>query len=123
APGSRTPSRAVSTTRDLPVLDRWRPTMRTLLTLLAVGFVSAVIAAEPAAWPQFRGAGGAGVAPEAAKPPTRIGPQTNVKWKKTVPAGFSSPVIAGDRLFLTGYTGKKLVTLAYRRSDGTELWR
>jgi outer membrane protein assembly factor BamB len=97
--------------------------MRTLLTLLSVVLASPVLAAEPATWPQFRGPGGGGVAPESANPSTRIGPDTNVKWKITVPAGFSSPVIAGDRLFLTGFSKKKLLTLAYRRTDGKELWR
>jgi outer membrane protein assembly factor BamB len=32
-------------------------------------------------------------------------------------------VIAGGRLFLTGFEGGKLLTLAYRLSDGAELWR
>jgi outer membrane protein assembly factor BamB len=97
--------------------------MRALISLLVVGFASAVTAAEPPAWPQFRGPGGSGVAPEGAKPPTRIGPDINVKWKVAVPPGASSPVIVGDRLFLTGFEGGKLFTLAYRRADGAELWR
>src|SRR5438270_3172153 len=98
-------------------------TMRALITVLAVGLASAVTAAEPPAWPQFRGPAGAGVAALGAKPPTRIGPDTNVKWKVAVPAGASSPVIAGDRLFLTGFEEGKLFTLAYRRADGALLWR
>ena len=52
--------------------------MRALFVLLAVGFAPAVVAAEPPAWPQFRGPAGSGVAPEVARPPTRIGPNTNV---------------------------------------------
>src|SRR5436309_3228140 len=104
--------------RTEPALHRWRLRMLALVTLLAVGLGAAVVAAEPPAWPQFRGPDGSGVAPAAAKPPTRIGPETNVKWKVAVPAGLSSPVIAGDRLFLTGFEGGKLFALAYRRSDG-----
>jgi outer membrane protein assembly factor BamB len=46
-----------------------------------------------------------------------------VKWKVPVPPGFSSPVIAEDRLFLTGFEDDELFTLAYRLSDGGELWR
>src|SRR5262249_8618857 len=34
-----------------------------------------------------------------------------------------SPVIAGDRLYLTGFEGGKLLTVAYRLADGAELWR
>ena len=94
--------------------------MRPLLLLLAAGSAAA---ADPAPWPQFRGPGGSGVAPESAKPPVRLGPDTNVKWKVAVPSGSSSPVVAGDRLFLTGLDGGKLFTLAYRLADGAELWR
>jgi outer membrane protein assembly factor BamB len=97
--------------------------MRSLITLLAVGFASAGAAAQPPAWPQFRGPEGSGVAPDTEKPPTRLGPDTNVKWKVAVPPGASSPVIAGDRLFLTGFDKGKLFTLAYRRADGAEVWR
>jgi hypothetical protein len=97
--------------------------MRSLLTLFVVAFTSAAVGGQPPAWPQFRGPAGSGVAAESARPPIRIGPDTNVKWKVAVPPGASSPVIAGDRLFLTGYESGKLLTLAYRVSDGAELWR
>jgi outer membrane protein assembly factor BamB len=63
------------------------------------------------------------VAAEDAKPPTRIGPTTHVKWKVAVAPGMSSPVVARDRLFLTAFENGKLFTLAYRLSDGAELWR
>lgn len=97
--------------------------MHALITLLAVGFASSVVAAEPPVWPQFRGQAGSGVASDDARPPTRIGPTTNVKWKAAVSPGMSSPVIARDRLFLTAFEGGKLFTLAYRLTDGAELWR
>jgi outer membrane protein assembly factor BamB len=96
--------------------------MRALLTLVAVGIASGA-AANPPAWPQFRGPGGRGVAPDDAKPPGRIGPDANVQWKIAVPSGFSSPVICEDRLFLTGFDRGKLLTIAYRLADGAELWR
>jgi outer membrane protein assembly factor BamB len=97
--------------------------MRALLVILSTALVSALASAGPPAWPQFRGPAGSGVAPDREKPPTQIGPGKNVKWKVPVPAGASSPVIAGDRLFLTGFEGGKLFTLAYRLADGAELWR
>ncbi|HJZ56873.1 MAG TPA: PQQ-binding-like beta-propeller repeat protein, partial [Gemmataceae bacterium] len=95
---------------------------RILTALLGVVSISAVAAAEPA-WPQFRGPGGAGVAPDDQKPPTQIGPDKNVKWKVSVPSGYSSPVIAADKLFLTAFDDGKLLTIAYSRTDGKELWR
>lgn len=93
-----------------------------LRTLFAVAVLaSAATAAEPA-WPQFRGPGGLGIADDQ-KPPTQIGPNKNVAWKVAVPPGMSSPVIAGDKLFLTAFEKGKLFTIAYKLTDGSELWR
>jgi len=56
-------------------------------------------------WPQFRGPGGLGVS-QAATLPTRWSDVQNVIWKTEIPgAGASSPVIYGNRLFLTYFTG------------------
>ncbi|OWK47174.1 hypothetical protein FRUB_00873 [Fimbriiglobus ruber] len=60
---------------------------------------------------------------DAEKIPVRIGPRDNVAWKVPVPSGFSSPVVVGDKLFLTAFEDKKLFTIAYARADGKELWR
>lgn len=74
-------------------------------------------------WPQFRGPGGLGVAAPEAKPPAVFGLGTNVAWKVAVPPGNSSPIVWGGRIFLTGFTGAKLLTLALDRDSGRELWR
>jgi outer membrane protein assembly factor BamB len=95
---------------------------------IMVGFVlialsSAALAAEPSlAWPQFRGPNGSSVADDQ-KPPTEIGPDKNVKWKVAVPSGMSSPIVVADKLVITAFDDGKLYTIAYRRSDGKELWR
>ena len=86
-------------------------------------------------WPQFRGAGGAGVAPGRAAP-IKWGPEENIRWKTELPgAGASSPVVAGDRIFLTSYSGhavpgvdggdvRKLTrhVLCFDRATGRQLW-
>lgn len=85
-------------------------------------------------WTQFRGPGGLGVASETL--PTQFGPQQNLRWKTKLPgAGASSPVILGDRIFLTSYTGYavpgeadgsidrlKRHVLCLDRVDGRMLW-
>lgn len=93
------------------------------LLLLAVAGVASTLsfAAEPE-WPQFRGPNGSGIA-VGAKPPVEFGPDKNLKWKVAVPPGASSPVIAGDKLFLTAFDGGKLFTVAFGTTDGKELWR
>ena len=92
--------------------------MLATLVFLFTTLAAAMAAAGPPPWPQFRGPEGSGVAPDCEKPPTQIGPDKNVKWKVAVPSGLSSPVIAGGRLFLTGFKGGKLLTLAYRCATG-----
>jgi len=52
-------------------------------------------------WPQFRGPGAAGVA-ENANLPDRWSDTENVSWKAEIPGrGWSSPIVWGDRVFLT----------------------
>ncbi|MGL6076479.1 MAG: PQQ-binding-like beta-propeller repeat protein [Fimbriiglobus sp.] len=94
--------------------------MQWLKSLVLLAVLSGVVSAGD--WPQFRGPGGRGVA-EGSKPPIDISPNRHVKWKVAVPAGFSSPVVVGDRLLVTGYEKGKLLTLAYDRKTGAELWR
>lgn len=96
------------------------------LVLACVTFALAagplLAADKPLAWPQFRGPGGSGVA-DRQRPPLEIGPDKNVAWKVAVPSGFSSPIVAGDLLALTAFDEGKLYTIAYRRADGSEVWR
>jgi hypothetical protein len=92
-----------------------RPHVGALLLLVAASLGAAD-------WPRFRGPNGSGVA-ETPGLPTDLGPTRNVAWKTSVPPGYSSPVLVGDRVFLTATEGDRLLTLCYRRSDGRELWR
>jgi outer membrane protein assembly factor BamB len=73
-------------------------------------------------WPQFRGPAGSGVSDDH-KPPIKFGPTENLAWKVAVPPGASSPIVIGDRIFLTAFENDKLLTLCYSRIDGKELWR
>src|SRR5262249_59008781 len=54
--------------------------------------------------------------------PAGGGPATNVLWKTAVPPGHSSPVVVGDRVYLTAVRQKRLVTLALERQRGKLLW-
>ncbi|MCP5117367.1 MAG: PQQ-binding-like beta-propeller repeat protein [bacterium] len=84
----------------------------TLPAMLALG----------AEWPQFRGPNAAGVSGET-NLPVEFGPETNVVWKTEVPPGWSSPAVAGERVFLTGMEDEKLFTFALDRATGRILWR
>src|SRR5579872_5529534 len=75
-------------------------------------------------WPQFRGPGGRAAAPDGQKYPADIGPDKNVLWKTPLPPGHSSPVVHGDRIYLTAVKDKKhLLTIALDRRTGEVLWQ
>ena len=91
--------------------------MRTLLyPLLALGLFGAD-------WPQLRGPHGSGLCPSCGQLPTEFGPQKNVLWKTELPVGKSSPVLAGDRIFLTASEGDDLITMCLSRTTGQVQWR
>jgi outer membrane protein assembly factor BamB len=73
-------------------------------------------------WPQFRGPNCSGVS-ETAHPPAAFGPGTNQLWKVAVPGGLSSPVVWGDRIFLTAFDAGKLEIRCHARNDGKLLWK
>jgi outer membrane protein assembly factor BamB len=73
-------------------------------------------------WPRFRGPNGAGVA-ETSGLPEKFGPASNVVWKTALPLGHSSPVLSGDRIFVTGAADGGLYTFCLSRETGQILWR
>src|SRR5580704_17606113 len=91
--------------------------MRTLhYLLLALGLFGAD-------WPQFRGPDGSGRCPSCGPLPIEFGPQKNVLWKTELPVGKSSPVLAGDRIFLTASEGDDMITMCLSRTTGQIQWR
>lgn len=87
--------------------------MKHLLLLLALLIPSSD-------WPQFRGPTGQGTSEEQGLP-FKWSETTNVRWKVPIPGkGWSSPVIQGDRIWLTTATedGKSLRALSVDRNTG-----
>jgi outer membrane protein assembly factor BamB len=72
----------------------------------------------------FRGPWGQGVIYHKNVPSEWDGPSgKNILWKTRVPLhAFSSPVIWGDRLFLTGADEKQRKVFCFNRHDGRLLW-
>ncbi len=76
-------------------------------------------------WPRFRGPSGSGVSTNA-QVVTRWDLQTgeNILWKSAVPIfGPNSPVLWGNRLFMTGATAKKCEIYCYDADTGKLLWQ
>jgi len=79
-------------------------------------------AAEPATeWSRFRGPNGSGIS-SAARIPTEFGQAKNVLWRLELPQGHSSPILHGDRIYLTAFRGDTLLTIAIDRLQGKVLW-
>jgi len=103
-------------------VKRWAIVLSLLLLLLAPAG-----AQEPSTdWPRWRGPNADGVA-DGRSLPLRWSTTTNIRWSVKLPGwGTSSPVVYGNRVFVTSHikTGQKaLLTLCFDRDTGKELWR
>src|SRR4051812_12311209 len=62
-------------------------------------------AAAAADWPSFRGPTGMNTSDDS-KIPTKWDDDTNLRWKLDLPGkGFSSPIVVGDKVFVTCWSG------------------
>jgi outer membrane protein assembly factor BamB len=98
-------------------------------------FLCALASARAADWTQFRGPGGLGIADDKALP-TKWDANTNIAWKVPIAGpGASSPIVVGDKIFLTCFTGYGLNKrapgkiadlvmhlLCLKRADGSLIW-
>ena len=58
-------------------------------------------------WPRFRGPNGDGTS-AAEDTPIKWNDTENVKWRIDLPGkGFSSPIVVGDKVFVTAYSGSR----------------
>ena len=78
-------------------------------------------------WPEFRGPTGQGHAEASGLPVTWSGSQS-VAWKVAVPGqGWSSPVVVGERIYLTSAVakgaGRELCVLSLDAATGAVLWQ
>jgi outer membrane protein assembly factor BamB len=77
--------------------------MKTLWSFLLIAVLA--VNASAADWPSFRGPHSSGISEEKGLP-TRWDDQENLIWKLDLPGpGSSSPVVWGDKVFVTCYSG------------------
>ena len=96
--------------------------LRDSALLFAVVFLMTV-STDAGNWPQFRGPHGNGVAHNTGSLPADIGPGKNQLWKTPLGRGHSSPVVFGNRVYLSEFRDRKLYTLALDANSGKVLWR
>ena len=75
-------------------------------------------------WPQFRGPNASGVSTESKNLPVKFSNKENVAWSVELGRGVASPVIFGDRVFVTTMAGEEtFAVLAFDAFTGVQLWR
>lgn len=132
--GDATELRAARTSRSLRIRARGVQLQRMMLfSLFSLPFgslasesarpIASLVASGEAGWPQFRGPRRDGVSDERGLLQSWPEAGPNRLWTATgVGRGFSSPVIAGGQIFLTGDFADEHYILAYSL-DGKPLWR
>ena len=107
----------------IEILMRCTRRMALMMTACA-----ALLAVEAHDWPEFRGPTGQGLSP-AKNVPIRWSGTSNVVWKTPLSvAGWSSPVLVKERLYLTGSRSKpgarglELAVLCLDARSGAILW-
>ncbi len=93
--------------------------MLTLPALLA--FVAPLILGDDPQWGGFRGSNGSGISRLASIPET-LDKEENLLWRTEVPSGYSSPIVAGDRVIITAVEGKQLLTISLDKVTGEIRW-
>src|SRR5215207_2724240 len=80
--------------------------MRQVLALpVAALTLTATLVIHAADWPQWRGPGATGIAPDTSLP-TKWSATENIAWKALIAgAGVSTPIVSGDRVFVTSQIG------------------
>ena len=120
---------------DFLMPNHWsRSLFRVLVCVLSTTVSLQADSAEPE-WSGFRGPGGMGIS-SAKGLPVKWSESENLAWKAPLPGpGASSPIVFGDRIYLTYYTGffvpgesggsqedLKRHLLSLKRSDGSVVW-
>lgn len=93
--------------------------MKRTLALLALLSLSAAAKTD---WSRFRGPNGTGLADTTGLP--SVVDDSTTLWKTPLGKGWSSPVLLGDKVFVTAETAaNKRAVIALSAADGKELWR
>ncbi len=76
---------------------------------ISLGLAILALCASPARaseWPRFHGADGNGISPDTQPLPVKWSETENLRWKCKLPGpGLSSPIVIGQRVFVTCWTG------------------
>lgn len=114
-------------------------TLRFVAILVLTSFITLASVKDAAFaddWPQFRGPSGNAASETATNAPIHWSDDQNIAWKTSLPGrGASSPIVFGDRIFVTAFTGYglsaeepgdkgdlRLHVICLDRATGSVLW-
>lgn len=103
-----------------------RRMIRRFLTCLTALVFTSLPGAADDDWRVWRGPNANGVANSDQRPPTQWSKTSNIVWKSPVPGrGHSSPIVVGNRIFLTTADESNQVqsVLCYDRTTGQQVWK
>jgi outer membrane protein assembly factor BamB len=91
-----------------------------------LGIACSIVFTAGSDWRQFRGTYSNGLASDASIP-TQFDAQKNIAWKAALPGkGPSSPIVVGDRVFVTAAGGPRndhLYVAAFDAASGRQVWQ
>ena len=93
---------------------------RSLLLLLAL-VISTTTVTQSSDWPQWRGPNRDGLADF--KPPQVWPDKLTLKWKITVGEGHSSPIVAGNRVYVHARVSDNETVSCFELTTGKQLWQ
>jgi outer membrane protein assembly factor BamB len=97
--------------------------MRSLIFISA--WLGLSVLAQAGDWRQFRGTESNGLGDDSL-PPTSWSATENIAWKAALPGrGLSSPIVVGNRVFVTcssGFRQDRLHVICFSATDGSQLW-
>lgn len=96
-------------------------TMKRVVLLAGAGLLAMPAARASDEWPQWRGPERTGSL--AAQAGAASWPESLVEqWEREVGAGYSGPVVSGDRVWVQARLGRREIVRCLRLEDGTEVW-
>ena len=98
--------------------DTWGHTLISIVLILCG--MAALLGAE--GWPQWRGPSMNGVSSET-NLPLRWSKSENIAWKLAVPWSGSTPIVWGDRIFLSVADRNELFLWLVDRARGVVVWK
>ena len=95
--------------------------MRTLGSLTLFSLLILTPGEDDPPWGGFRGNNGVGIAESSGLPEALT--EENILWRTEIPAGYSSPTVAGEHVLITSTQRSELMTLCLNSVTGEIQWK